>query len=183
MAAMGAAVSTREISTDRHRASATAGSPTVARTPVSAGVDMAAFTSSGEVSNRTQGAYGSRTTAQQRQAAATRNLAAERADWDNYSRTWSGYYGNVAYDRGLAVGAAVAAVPAGAYQLNYLGTNYWYASGYWYAAQSGQYVVVNPVEGAVVPEPPPSCTPVETPRAAIYQCGGAYYTEAPEGSR
>ena len=114
-------------------------------------------------------------------AATTHAANAARTDWDNYSRTWNGYYGGLAYDRGLAIGTAVAAVPAGAYALSYLGTNYWYASGAWYEAQANAYVVVPPIEGAVVPAPPPSCSSTELSSGVTYVCDGAYYQQVPNG--
>lgn len=98
--------------------------------------------------------------------------AAEREDWNHT------YYSGVAYDRGLAYGTTVAVVPAGAYNLSYLGANYWYASGYWYAEQANAYVVVPPVMGAVVPDPPPSCPALG---GGVYSCGGVAYREVPGG--
>ena len=130
----------------------------------------------------------SRPYGQERTDATQQAVNAEKADWDRssqdwqqHSQTWNNYYAGVAYDRGVAVGTQVDAVPAGAYQLNYLGTNYWYASGAWYEMQANAYVVVPPVVGAVIPEAPPSCSPIETPGGPAFACGGAYYAEAPQG--
>jgi Family of unknown function (DUF6515) len=132
------------------------------------------------ISPRTPSTFTTNDPYARRSEATAQAVNAERADWNHYSQTWNNYYAGVAYDRGLAYGAAVAAVPAGAYALNYLGTNYWYASGYWYAEQANAYVVVPPVVGAVVPEPPPSCSAVGAP-GATYVCGGVFFSAVDAG--
>ncbi len=109
----------------------------------------------------------------------TQAATAARADWSHESQTANAYYSGVAADHYYPYGTTVAVVPAGAYNLNYLGTNYWYASGYWYAEQANAYVVVPPVVGAVIPEPPPDCVALG---GGDYSCGGAYYAAVEGGA-
>jgi hypothetical protein len=82
-------------------------------------------------------------------------------NWNNYNGDWGGYYSGLAgFGAGLAVGATIAALPAAAAAISVAGNPYYYANGVYYAPQGGQYAVVPPPQGAVVPTPPPSCSTV-----------------------
>jgi hypothetical protein len=48
-------------------------------------------------------------------------------------------------------------------------------------SQGGQYAVVPPPQGAVVPSPPPSCSTVDLGSGKTYDCGGAFYSSVPNG--
>jgi hypothetical protein len=73
----------------------------------------------------------------------------------------------------------VAALPVGAAAITAGAASYWYLNGVYFANQGAGYVVVPPVEGAVVPEPPSSCLTV----GDDYDCNGAFYSEVSNGYR
>jgi hypothetical protein len=74
------------------------------------------------------------------------------------------------------------------------GNHYWVDDNHWgwgsFAAGAAAGAVtgaavgaaVAPQTGTVVATLPPACTPVETGGAALYNCGGAYYQPAYQGS-
>ena len=63
------------------------------------------------------------------------------------------------------------------------GTDYWYNGGVYYGWDAGQYEIVAPPPGAVVPAPPPSCSTVDFGGGKTYDCGGAFYSKVPNGWR
>ncbi len=96
---------------------------------------------------------------------------------------WGGYYGGLGLGAGFALGATFAALPAAAYAMSVAGTDYWYAGGVYYGWDAGEYTVVAPPIGAVIPAPPPSCSTVDFGAGKTFDCGGAFYSQAPNGYR
>lgn len=134
------------------------------------------------VSQYQQNRFNEANTLQQNRFNETNNLQYNRVtSFDNYKGSWGGYYSGLGFGAGMAIGATVAALPMAAVALTVAGTPYWYSNGVYYESQGGQYAVVPPPQGAVVPAPPPSCSTVDLGAGKTYDCGGAFYSTAPNG--
>jgi len=102
--------------------------------------------------------------------------------WNNYNGNWGGYYSGLGLGAGFAIGATVAALPAAAAAISVAGSPYYYANGVYYAPQGGSYAVVAPPQGAVVANPPSSCSSVKLGDGGTgLDCGGAFYAPAAGG--
>jgi hypothetical protein len=97
--------------------------------------------------------------------------------WDG----WGDYYGGLGFGDGFFLGATFAALPAEAYAMSIAGDNFWYADGVYYGYNGGQYIVVPPPVGAVIPNAPPSCSTVDFGNGETFDCGGAFYSAVPSG--
>jgi len=102
--------------------------------------------------------------------------------WNHYTGNWGNYYSGLGFGTGFAIGATMAALPAAAVALSVAGSPYYYANGVYYAPQSGQYAVVAPPQGAIVPAPPTSCSNINLLSGGLgLDCGGAFYASVQGG--
>ena len=100
--------------------------------------------------------------------------------WNDYRGDWGGYYSDLGFGAGFAIGATVAALPAAAIYV--AGNPYYYADGVYYPLQGGQYSVVAPPQEAVVASPPPSCSSVNLGNGGTgLDCRGAFYAPVAGG--
>ena len=129
-----------------------------------------------------QNRFNEASTLQQNRFHEADNLQNNReSDWNGHYSGWDGYYSGWGLGAGIALGASLAVLPAAAYAFSVANAPYWYANGVYYAPQGGQYIVVPPPQGAVVPTPPPSCMTVDLGAGQTYDCGGAFYSSVPSG--
>ena len=112
--------------------------------------------------------------------------------YNNYNHYYGGgccsssagdFYGGLAVGAmaGLAVGAAVASLPAYSQTVVVQGTPYYYANGTYYAPQGTQYVVVQPPQGALISTLPGSCPLVYGGSSSYFYCNGTFYAQVSGG--
>jgi hypothetical protein len=85
---------------------------------------------------------------------------------------WSGFY----------AGMAVAVLPPGYMQVSVGATGYYYYDGVYYQpTTSGNYVVVAPPVGIIIPQLPSGVEPIAVGPTTYYYAGGAFYVQQPTG--
>lgn len=131
-----------------------------------------------------------------------------RADWgslraNNRSPSWRGEvehresdrrvrerrHGDIEEERhhafywsGCYPGMAVGVLPPGCVQVSVgAGVYYYYDGVYYQATSSGNYAVVSPPVGAIVPQLPSGAEPVADGDTTYYYAGGAFYFQQPAG--
>jgi len=112
-------------------------------------------------------------------------ISENRTDaWKKTVNNWGGHYywggdEGAAFVAGMALGMAVASLPARHQTVVVAGSPYYYVNGVYYVQSGTQYVVVPAPVGAVVEHPPAQVTNVYVNDENLGYSNGAYYKQEP----
>jgi hypothetical protein len=91
-------------------------------------------------------------------------------------------WGLVGFATGLVVGAALSTPPPYSVPVIVGSNNFIYSDGVFLQPSGGQYIVVRPPIGAVVPSIPDGCTAKDNSGVVLYDCSGVIYQPFYQGN-
>jgi len=91
-------------------------------------------------------------------------------------------WGLVGFATGLVVGAALSTPPPYSVPVIVGSNNFIYSDGVFLQPSGGQYIVVRPPIGAVVPSIPDGCNAIDNSGVVLYDCSGVIYQPFYQGN-